>query len=52
MLKRYGDDAELESAKLADELAEAGGHEGAVVWRRVIGADIQLANATPLATVH
>jgi len=47
MLKRYGDDAELESAKRADELAETGGLEGAAVWRRVVGADIQLANATP-----
>jgi hypothetical protein len=37
MLKRYGEDAELESAKRADELAEAGDHDGAVVWRRVVG---------------
>jgi hypothetical protein len=29
MLKRSGEDAELESAKRADELAEAGDHDGA-----------------------
>jgi hypothetical protein len=52
MLKRYGEDAELESAKRADELAEAGDHDGSVVWRRVVGAVAQLANTTPPGPVH
>jgi hypothetical protein len=52
MLKRYGDDAEVESAKRANELAEVGDYKGAAVWRRVVGAIGQLANTTPPGPVH
>ena len=38
MLKRHGEDAGLESAKRADELAEDGDYNGAAVWRRVVDA--------------
>jgi hypothetical protein len=34
MLKRYGADAEIESARRADELAAEGDLDGAAVWRR------------------
>ena len=47
MLKRYGDEAEAESARRADELWEGGDAAGAAVWRRVIGAVQQLVNVTP-----
>jgi len=52
MLKRYGDQAELESARRADELWEVGDAAGVAVWRRVMGAVRQLANTTPLGPVH
>ena len=46
MLKCYGDEADIESAIRAEELAEAGNHNGAAVWRRVIDAIAQLDNTT------
>jgi len=52
MLKRYGDLAEVESARRADELWEVGDAAGVAVWRRVMGAVRQLANTTPLGPVH
>jgi len=33
MLKRYGGEAALESARRADELGDDGDHDGAAVWR-------------------
>src|SRR6516225_4572548 len=48
MLKRYGDLAEVESARRADELWEVGDAAGAAVWRRVMGAVRRLVNMTPL----
>jgi len=50
MLKRYGDHAEAESARLADELWDDGDMVGVGVWRRIIAG--QLANTTPPAPVH
>ena len=47
MLKRYGDQAELESARRADELWEVGDAAGVAVWRRVTRAVSQLVNLTP-----
>jgi hypothetical protein len=38
MLKRYGDNAEAESARRADELAESGDDAGVVDWVRIIDA--------------
>jgi hypothetical protein len=52
MLKRYGDEADIESAIRAEELFEEGDHNGAVVWRRVIDAIAQLLNTTPPGPVH
>ena len=52
MLKRYGDQAEVESARRDDELWEVGDAAGVAVWRRVMGAVRQLANTTPLGPVH
>jgi len=52
MLKRYGDEAEAESARRDDELWEVGDAAGVAVWRRVMGAVRQLANTTPLGPVH
>ena len=52
MLKRYGDEADIESAIRAEELAEEGDHNGAAVWRRVTSAIEQLANRTPPGLVH
>ena len=52
MLKCYGDQAEAESAIRSAELAEAGNHNGAAVWRRVIEAIGQLENRIPPAPLH
>jgi hypothetical protein len=52
MLKRYGDEADIESALRAEELGEEGDHNGATVWRRVTGAIEQLANTTPPGPLH
>jgi len=38
MLKHYGNKAEAESARRADELWEVGDAAGVAVWRRVTGA--------------
>jgi hypothetical protein len=47
MLKRYGDQAEVESARRAGELWEGGDAAGVAVWRRVMGAVRQLMNTKP-----
>ena len=52
MLKRYGDEADIESAIRAEELFEEGDHNGAAVWLRVINAIAQLLNTTPPGPVH
>ena len=52
MLKRYGDEADIESALRAEELAEEGDHNGAAVWRRVIDAIAWLASTTPPGPLH
>ena len=52
MLKRYGDQAEVESAIRAQELALNGDSAGAAVWRRVIDAIGQLVNTSPRGPIH
>jgi hypothetical protein len=52
MLRRYGDQAEAESAIRSAELAANGDSAGAAVWRRVTGAIGQLVNTTPPGPVH
>jgi len=52
MLKRYGDQAEVESAVRTQELALNGDSAGAAVWRRITEAIGQLVNVTPRGPVH
>ena len=52
MLNRYGDEATMESAKRADELAADGDLASVAVWLRVIDAIKQLAITTPLGPLH
>jgi hypothetical protein len=52
MLKRYGQEADIESAIRAEELFEEGDHNGAAVWLRVIDAIAQLENTTPPGPLH
>jgi hypothetical protein len=52
MLKRYGEKALEESSTRADELAADGDHAGAVTWRRITNAVVQLANTTPPGPTH
>ena len=52
MLKRYGDLAEVESSRRADELWEVGETSGVAVWRRATGAVRQLVNTTPPGLLH
>jgi hypothetical protein len=50
MLKRYGSEADIESAIQAEELADAGDWAGEAIWRRII--DAQLENTTPPGPLH
>jgi hypothetical protein len=52
MLKRCGDEADIESSIRAEELADEGDHNGAAVWRRVIDVIAQLLNTTPPGPVR
>jgi hypothetical protein len=52
MLKRYGDQAEVESAIRTQELAASGDTASAAVWRRITDAIGQLVNVTPPGPMH
>jgi len=53
MLKRYGDEAQAESAIRMQELALNGDNTGAAVWRRrVTDAIGQLVHTTPPGPLH
>jgi hypothetical protein len=52
MLTRYGDEAMLEGAQHAHELAADGDRVGAATWLRITAAIGQLANTTPPPRVH
>jgi len=52
MLKHYADEADIESAIRAEELAAAGDWVGEAVWRRIIDAIGQLENTTPPGLLH
>jgi hypothetical protein len=52
MIKRYGESAQAESAKRADQFAEVGDGRGAAIWLRVSRAATELANTTPTGAVH
>jgi hypothetical protein len=49
---RDGDQALEESAIRADELAAAGGDNGAAIWRRITDAVERLANKVPPGSLH
>jgi hypothetical protein len=52
MLTRYGDEAMLEGAQRAHELAADGDHAGAATWLRITGAIGRLASATASGLLH
>ena len=52
MLKRYGDEADIESAIRAEELAEADDWGGEAVWGQIVDAIGRLANNTPPGPLH
>jgi hypothetical protein len=52
MLKRYGDEAMVESAKRANNLPAHSDAVGAAIWHRVIDAIGQFTNTTPPGPVH
>ena len=52
MLKRYGDQAEAESAIRTQELELNGDSAGSAVWRGVTDAIGQLMGTTPRGPVH
>jgi hypothetical protein len=52
MLTRYGEEAMLESAQRAYELATDGDCAGAATWLRITNAITQLENTTPPGLVH
>ena len=52
MLWWYGDTAQEESARRADELAADGNSAGEASWRRIINVIGQLANTMPSGLLH
>ena len=52
MLTRYGEEAMLEAAESAHELAADGDRAGAATWLRITAAIGQLGNTTAAGTVH
>ena len=52
MLWWYGDTAEAESKRRAEELAADGDNAGVAVWRRIISAIGQLEDMTPPGPMH
>ena len=52
MLKRYGEEADIESAIRAEEFADAGDWAGEAIWRRIVDAIGQLENTTPPGPLH
>jgi hypothetical protein len=52
VLKRYGDEAMMDSAKRAKNLAADGDAVGAAIWHRVIDAIEHLTKTTPPGLVH
>ncbi len=42
MIDRFGNDAIIDSAKRADELADEGDYEGSAVWQRIMRAADEL----------
>jgi hypothetical protein len=53
MVKRYGDDAMLEAAARADQMADEGDVAGAEVWHRILNAIERLqAKAAEGESVH
>jgi hypothetical protein len=52
MLWWYGDTAEEESARRANELAADGNSAGEASWRQIINVIGQLANTTPSGLLH
>ena len=52
MLARYGDEAMLEGAQHAHELAADGDNVGAATWLRITNAIAQLANTIPAGLMH
>ena len=52
MMKRYSDNAPIESGKRADEFANSGDDAGAAIWRRIENAAEKLAATTPCGPVH
>ena len=52
MVTRYGEEATLEGATRAHELASEGDRAGAATWLRITNAIALLANPTPPGLVH
>jgi hypothetical protein len=52
MLRWYGDTAQEESARRADEFAAAADPDGEAGWRRIIAVIGHLANTTPSGPIH
>jgi hypothetical protein len=52
MLKHYGDEADIESAIRAEELAKTGDWTSEAIWRRIIDAIGQLENTIPPGPLH
>jgi hypothetical protein len=52
MLWWYGETAQEESARRANEFCAAGDPVGAACWRRIIGAIGELENTTPCGLMH
>ena len=47
MIKRYGDTADIEAAKRADEYGALGERDGQRVWLRIASAIVELSTVKP-----
>jgi hypothetical protein len=52
MIKRFGDDAVMEAAMRADQLAGEGDHAGAAIWRRIKRCMESLTAPAPPGPLH
>ena len=52
MIKRFGDDAPIEAAMRADELAGEGDLAGAAVWKRIKRSIELLCSPVPSGPLH
>jgi hypothetical protein len=52
LISQFGDDAEFEAARRADQMLDTGDIDGQRIWRRVLAAVRELTATVPAGRVH